>query len=170
MIYQSDETAGFYYYNGSIWTNVEGVVPTLNGVLQQNNSAENQQIKNARYLRSMLLWFVFCRYNHNISYMSPRFAVSQAVMAYEAEMATRNIFIKMFRPKRLTACLRDNPAHIHGYNKLTIQSVLGISLFRRLLEFLLEFHKLVLNLPNLMSNNTCNGMSNNVGYKLYHIK
>ena len=46
MIYQSDETAGFYYYNGSIWTNVEGVVPTLNGVLQQNNSAENQQIKN----------------------------------------------------------------------------------------------------------------------------
>ena len=46
MIYQSDETAGFYYYNGSIWTNVEGVAPTLNGVLQQNNSAENQQIKN----------------------------------------------------------------------------------------------------------------------------
>jgi len=46
MIYQSDETSGFYYFNGTIWLNIESVATSLADVLQQNNSAENQQIKN----------------------------------------------------------------------------------------------------------------------------
>ena len=44
MIYQTDGTEGFYYYNGSSWTEV-GTKPNLETVLAENNSANNQQIK-----------------------------------------------------------------------------------------------------------------------------
>lgn len=46
MIYQTDQTSGFYYFNGTMWVNIEGVANSLADVLQQGNSAENQQIKN----------------------------------------------------------------------------------------------------------------------------
>ena len=58
LIYQTDNTPGFYYFNGSLWLSVGGlqvetdpIVTTINGIVKSNGSTISSAIAGVDYSR-----------------------------------------------------------------------------------------------------------------------